>query len=80
MTVKKVVLVRIESFQLAQSQLMRNAVDQKDPLYNLGAGVHDYFASIGISQMKIAEGLNDILERLERIENAIKGPPGQRRP
>jgi len=35
---------------------------------------------LAITQVKIAEGLNDILERLERIENAIKGTSGQRRP
>ena len=35
---------------------------------------------LAITQVKIAEGLNDILERLERIENAIMGTPGQRRP
>jgi hypothetical protein len=81
MAVKKVDLEEAsKSFQRAQSQLMRNAVDQKDPLYNLGVAVHTSFASVGTSQVKIAEGLNDILERLERIENAIKGPPGQRRP
>jgi hypothetical protein len=58
--------------------LSRIAVDHKDPIYNLGAATHNYVVSLGTAQMKIAEGLNDILERLERIETLLKG--SQRRP
>ena len=62
------------------SHLMRNAINHTDPLYNFSAAVQNYFGGLAITQVKIAEGLNDILERLERIENAVKGTPGQRRP
>ena len=55
-------------------------MNQKDPTYNLGAALHNYIVSMGASMALIADGLNDILERLERIENALKAPPGQRRP
>jgi len=67
-------------FQQAQSQISRNPVDQKDPLYNLGAALNNYIVSVGASQVKIADGLNDVLERLERIENMLKVAAGQRRP
>ena len=67
-------------FQQAQSQISRNPVDQKDPLYNLGAALNNYIVSVGASQVKIADGLNDVLERLERIENMLKVASGQRRP
>ncbi len=81
MTVKKIDLESASKhFQQAQSQISRNPVDQKDPVYNLGAAVHNYVVSLGTSQMKIVEGLNDILERLERIENMLKASSSQRRP
>ena len=81
MPVKKVSLeFAAKHFDLAQSQLSRNPMNQKDPTYNLGAALHNYIVSMGASMALIADGLNDILERLERIENALKAPPGQRRP
>ena len=81
MTVKKVDLGDAgKSFDRAESHLMRNAMNLADPLYNFSAAVQNYFGGLAITQVKIAEGLNDILERLERIENAIKGTSGQRRP
>ena len=81
MAVNKVDLKDSSShFQQAQSQIARNPVSQKDPLYNLGAAMHNYIVSVGSSQVKIADGLNDVLERLERIENMLKVAAGQRRP
>ena len=78
MTVKKVDLGDAgKSFDRAESHLMRNAINHADPLYNFSAAVQNYFGGLAITQVKIAEGLNDILERLE---NAIKGTSGQRRP
>jgi hypothetical protein len=80
MAVKKVDLEEAsKSFQHAQSILSRIPVDHKDSIYNVGVATHNYVVSLGTAQMKIAEGLNDILERLERIENMLKGT-GQRRP
>ena len=81
MSVKKVDLeASSKHFQQAQSQISRNPVDHKDPIYNLGAAMNNYIVSVGASQVKIAEGLNDVLERLERIENMLKVSAGQRRP
>jgi hypothetical protein len=67
-------------FDLAQSQVKRISVNHQDPIYNLGAGLNNYFVCMGASLMLMTEGLNDILERLERIENALKASLGQRRP
>jgi len=67
-------------FDQAQSQINRIPINHKDPMYNLGAGLNNYIVAMGASLMLMTEGLNDILERLERIENALKASPGQRRP
>jgi hypothetical protein len=69
-----------KAFQQAQAQISRNPANQKDPIYNLGAAMHNHFVGVGSSQVKIADGLNDVLERLERIENMLKVAAGQRRP
>jgi hypothetical protein len=59
--------------------LSRIPVDHKNSIYNVGAATHNYVVSVGAAQVKIAEGMNDSLERLERIENMLKGT-AQRRP
>jgi hypothetical protein len=81
MTVKKVTLDDASKhFQLAQSQAQRIAVDQTDPIYNLTAALHNYIVSVGTAQNKLADGVNDALERLDRIESLLKAQGGQRRP
>jgi hypothetical protein len=47
--------------------------DPNDPASeNLMRAIDNYFTAIGIAQNEMVRGLNDILERVDRIETLLK--------
>lgn len=67
-------------FDLAETIAQRIPVDRSDPSYNLVAAMDNYCGSNAAGINELIRGVNDILERLERIENTLKLPAVQRRP
>jgi len=45
-------------------------------LHNMIKGLDDYFVALFKIQYTLIDGMNDLLERVDRIEQMLNAPPG----
>lgn len=56
-------------FETARSFATAAKNDQNDPASpNLIRAIHEYFTSVAAGQVQMVNGINDLLERVDRIE------------
>lgn len=59
-------------FGLGQASFNAARHDQNDPASeNLLRGIHEFFFAMAASDVQIIDGLNDLLKRVEKIEQAL---------
>lgn len=64
-----------KSFEKARGFALSAKNDPNDPASpNLLAALHEYFTSIASAQVVTVEGINDLLERVDRIETKLNLP------
>ena len=75
MAVEKLTTTESEKhFEIARARLIAASNDQKDPVsQNLYVALHNYFTAVLAVEVEIVKGLNDLLERVDRIEKR-QGP------
>ena len=61
-----------KSWDSATAYLVNAQNDPKDPVsWNLSRALNNYFHAVGTVQAAMVEGLNDLLERVDRIETKL---------
>jgi hypothetical protein len=65
-------------FEKAEAILKRIPFDQTDSAYNLAAGLDNFAGSSAAADVQMVDGINDVLERLDRIETLLKSLAARR--
>ena len=62
-----------KTFEVGRAAAIRAKDDPNDPASeNLMLALSNYFTAMGEADVEIARGLNDILERVDRMETLLK--------
>ncbi len=67
-----------QRFDKATAMLQRIPVDHTDSVCNLAAALSNYIGCVASAQEQMAECLNEMAQRIERIENALKATATRR--
>jgi hypothetical protein len=65
---------------MGTQKVMRIPMDQADPIYNVGVALENFSGAIIAINVQLIDGMNELLERVERIENQLKAQAAPRRP
>ncbi len=64
-----------QAYSDATAFLVNARNDPKDPVsWNLSRALNHYFYAVGKTQTALVEGMNDLLERVDRIETKLNTP------
>jgi hypothetical protein len=61
-----------KSFKEAQAFLVNARNDRNDPVsWNLARALDSYFHAVGAAQVALVDGINDLLDRVDRIQTKL---------
>ena len=61
-----------QSYRDAQRYLVNARSDPNDPVsWNLARALDSYFHAVGTAQAAMVDGINDLLERVDRIQTKL---------
>jgi hypothetical protein len=65
-----------KEFEGARAHMVSAKDDPNDPTsFNLAFAINAYFRSMALAQIEMLNGLNDLLERIDRIETRLNIQP-----